>query len=373
MSRFAHSAHPVRSGVAALTTATAVLAACAVQWTPAAAATRAPAGGSAPAAAATLSAGWTEPWGISFLPDGKRALVTERHSATVWLQGRDGSKKKVGAVPNTVNGTASAGVGNGGLMGVAPSPTWNGTTDRDVFFVHTAAEGTRVVKMRFDGTSLSGYTVILGGIRRGGDHNGGRIVFGPDGYLYVTTGDARRGALAQDRNSLNGKILRITRTGAAAPGNPFGNRVYSLGHRNPQGLAWDTRGRLWESEIGADTWDELNLIRPGANYGWPACEGGCSAAGMTNPKAVWKPSGGGVPAQLAVVDNAVYASTLRGERLWRLPINADGRSVGKLTAYYSGAYGKLRALAKVPGANELWLGTDRNGYRLDKILRVTVR
>ncbi len=137
-------------------------------------------------------------------------------------------------MPNTVYPSPARRVGSGGLMGVAPSPTWNGTTDQDVFFVHTAASDIRVVRMRFDGTSLSGYTVVLGGITRGGDHNGGKIAFGPDGYLYVAVGDALKRNLAQDKNSLNGKILRITKSGAAAPGNPFGTRVYSFGHRNPQ-------------------------------------------------------------------------------------------------------------------------------------------
>ena len=371
MPRLARSAlrRVIRPGTAVTVAATVLLGACLLQPSTAAAGSR---GTGVPSGVSVLSAGWTRPWGITFLPDGRSALVTERHSFTVSVLGRDGAKRLVGTVPNTVAGVTSPGVGNGGLLGVAPSPTWNGTTDQDVFFVHTAADETRVVKMRFDGTSLSDYTVVLGGIARGGDHNGGKIAFGPDGYLYVTTGDALQKSLAQDVNSLNGKILRITTSGEAAPGNPFGNRVYSLGHRNPQGLAWDSRGRLWETEIGESTWDELNLIGEGANYGWPTCEGSCAQAGLTDPKMVWNPAQGGVPAQLAIAGDVVYVSTLRGQRLWAVPIDSTGTGVGTATSYYDGVYGRLRALAKVPGADELWLGSSDNGIDKDSILKVTV-
>ncbi|WP_416980157.1 PQQ-dependent sugar dehydrogenase [Streptomyces sp. T028] len=329
--------------------------------------------GAAPTAVSVLSEQWTRPWAITFLPDGQKALVTERHSARVWTVARDGSRTKVGEVPNTVFAPAGGDNGNGGgLLGVAPSPTWNGTTDQDVFFVHTAADETRVVRMRFDGTSLSDYQVLLGGIARGGDHNGGKIAFGPDGYLYVSTGDARDKPLAQDPASLNGKILRLTRSGEAAPGNPFGTRVYSLGHRNPQGFAWDARGRLWETEIGDATWDEVNLISPGANYGWPTCEGSCTTAGMTNPLHVWRPSEGGVPAHVAIAHDVLYVATLRGERLWTLPIDGTGTGLGTAVSYYAGVYGRMRALAKVPDADELWLGTSDRGTDKDSLLRVTI-
>ncbi|MFH8773183.1 PQQ-dependent sugar dehydrogenase [Streptomyces sp. NPDC017958] len=358
------------------------MAAAALLQSPVAAAQSAPRGGDAwhgasqegggPSGISTLADKLTNPWGISFLPKTKNALVTERYTSAVWLVKSDGSKKKVGTVPNTVRPDPDPAMADGGLLGVAPSPTWNGTTDKDVFFVHTVADGTRVVKMRFDGTSLSGYTVVLSGIKRGGDHNGGTIAFGPDGYLYVTTGDAHHSSLAQDKNSLNGKILRITKSGAAAPGNPFGNRVYSYGLRNPEGLAWDARGRLWAADIGHTKWDELNLLSKGGNYGWPTCEGPCSTAGTTNPKMVWKPEDGGVPAQLAIVDNAIYVTTLLGKRLWRLPIDASGVGIGPATSYYNGAYGRLRALAKVPGADRLWLGTSGNGTGKDRILKVTI-
>ncbi|OYP13111.1 oxidoreductase [Streptomyces sp. FBKL.4005] len=334
--------------------------------------TGAPRAGGVPSGVSTLTDRMTTPWGISFLRGHKAALVTERDTGAVWRIALDGTKRKVGTVPGAV---WSESQGKGGLLGVAASPTWNGTTDKDVFFMETTAEDNRVVRMRFDGTGLSGYTPILTGIRKDPQdtrHNGGQIAFGPDGHLYVATGDASQRQLAQDKKSPNGKILRITKTGAAAPGNPFGNRVYSYGHRNPQGLAWDRAGRLWETEIGAEKWDELNLVEPGKNYGWPTCQGACSAAGMTNPKMVWKPDEGGVPAQIAVVNDVIYATTLSGRRLWRMPIDATGKGVERATAYYNGTYGRLRAIAKVSGADQLWMGTSDQGTGKDRILKVTI-
>ncbi|MFF4036247.1 PQQ-dependent sugar dehydrogenase [Streptomyces sviceus] len=326
--------------------------------------------GGVPSSVSTLSSGWTIPWGIFWLPDGKSALVTERDDFRVWKVTKDGTKTQVGTVPNAVTTN-----GEGGLLGVAVDPKWE--TNHRVYFMHTASEGNRVVRMTYDGTALSDYTVLLQGIKKNRYHNGGRLAFGPDGYLYVSTGEAQTPDLAQDKSSLNGKILRMTTDGKAAPGNPFGNYVYSLGHRNPQGLAFDRNGRLWEAEFGNSSKDELNLIKPGANYGWPTCEGTCSTAGMTNPKATWNVSEAS-PSGIAIVRNVVYMASLRGERLWRIPINGDNESVGTPTAYYVGTYGRLRTVTKVPGADQLWLSTtncDNNGGAADgsdKIFRVTI-
>ena len=326
--------------------------------------------GGVPSSVATLSSGWTIPWGVFWLPDGKTALVTERDDFRVWKVTKDGTKTQVGTVPNAVTTN-----GEGGLLGVAVDPKWE--TNHHVYFMHTASEGNRVVRMTYDGTALSDYTVLLQGIKKNRYHNGGRLAFGPDGYLYVSTGEAQTPDLAQDKNSLNGKILRMTTDGKPAPGNPFGTYVYSLGHRNPQGLAFDRNGRLWEAEFGNSAKDELNLIKPGANYGWPVCEGTCSTAGMTNPKATWNVSEAS-PSGIAIVRNVVYMASLRGERLWRIPINGDNESVGTPTAYYVGTYGRLRTVIKAPGADQLWLSTtncDNNGGAADgsdKIFRVTI-
>ncbi|MFF8024056.1 PQQ-dependent sugar dehydrogenase [Streptomyces sp. NPDC007896] len=326
--------------------------------------------GGVPSSIGTVSSGWTIPWGTYWMPDGQTALVTERDDFRVWKVTKDGTRTQVGTVPNAVTTN-----GEGGLLGVAVDPKW--ATNHYVYFMHTASEGNRVVRMTYDGSSLTNYTILLQGIKKNRYHNGGRLAFGPDGYLYVSTGEAQTPELAQDKTSLNGKILRMTTDGKAAPGNPFGNYVYSYGHRNPQGLAFDRNGRLWEAEFGNSSKDELNLIKPGANYGWPTCEGSCSVSGMTNPKATWNVSEAS-PSGIAIVRNVVYMASLRGERLWRIPITGDTENVGTPTAYYVGTYGRLRTVTKVPGADQLWLSTtncDNNGGAADgsdKIFKVSI-
>ncbi|GHG86926.1 PQQ-dependent sugar dehydrogenase [Streptomyces lanatus] len=326
--------------------------------------------GGVPSSIGTVSTGWSIPWGTYWMPDGNSALVTERDSFKVFKLTKDGTRTQVGKVPNAVTTD-----GEGGLLGVAVDPDW--ATNHRVYFMHTASEGNRIARMTYDGSSLSGYTVLLQGIKKNRYHNGGRLAFGPDGLLYASTGDAQTSSLAQDKNSLNGKILRLTTDGKAAPGNPFGSYVYSLGHRNPQGLAFDKNGRLWEAEFGNSSFDELNLIKPGANYGWPICEGTCSNAGMTNPKKTWRVSEAS-PSGIAIIRNVIYMAALRGERLWRIPIDGDTENVGSATAYYVGTYGRLRTVTRVPGADQLWLSTtnsDNNGGEpdgADKIFRVSI-
>jgi len=314
-------------------------------------------GGNNPGTPSQVSPGWSIPWDLSWAPDGTFGLVTERDTFKVYKINKSGTgKTSVGSVPNSMTTD-----GEGGLMGVAFSPTWNGTSDQEVFFMHTSSDGNRIAKMNFNGTALSGYTAIVTGIRKSRYHNGGRIRFGPDGYLYATAGDSQQSDLAQNKESLNGKILRVTKTGAPAPGNPFGTRVYSYGHRNPQGLAWDSAGRLWSSELGNSSQDELNLIQPGKNYGWPTCEGSCDVSGMTNPKRTWSVSTAS-PSGLAFANGALFMCALRGERLWRIVLN--GENVGTVSSYYNGTYGRLRAVVKVPGENAIWFGTtnaDNNG------------
>jgi glucose/arabinose dehydrogenase len=325
--------------------------------------------GGNPSSITQISSGWTIPWGMSWLPDGQTALVTERDSFKVFKVTLAGARTQVGSVPNAVTTD-----GEGGLLGVAVDPNW--TSNHHVYFMHTASEGNRIVRMTYDGTSLSGYTVLVQGIMKNRFHNGGRLAFGPDGFLYATTGDAQTSSLAQDRNSLNGKVLRMTTTGQPAAGNPFGTLVYSYGHRNPQGLAWDSRGRLWEAEFGNSTADELNLIKPGLNYGWPTCEGVCSVSGMENPKMTW-PVDVASPSGIAIVRDVVYMAALRGERLWRIPLGS-GETVGSSTAFYVGQFGRLRTVIKVPGVDQMWLSTtncDLNGGQpagSDRIFRVTI-
>ncbi len=328
-------------------------------------------GGGVPNTITQISSGWSIPWGTSFSPDGQQALISERNTFQVFrVNPAGGGKTGVGSVPNSQTTD-----GEGGLMGVAFSPTWNGSSDQEVFFMHTSSEGNRIAKMNYNGTTLSNYVSLVTGIAKNRFHNGGRIAFGPDGFLYATTGDAQQASNAQNVNSLNGKILRVTKTGAAAPGNPFGTRVYSYGHRNPQGIAWDSAGRLWESEFGDGRFDELNLIKPGLNYGWPTCEGTCNVAGMENPKRTWTTAEAS-PSGIGIVRDVVYMASTRGTRLWRIPLN--GESTGAPTAYYVGTYGRLRTVTKVPGADAFWLSTtnaDGNGGQgpgSDRILRVNI-
>ncbi|WP_394825411.1 PQQ-dependent sugar dehydrogenase [Pendulispora albinea] len=326
-----------------------------------------PPGGGVPKTITQLSSGWTIPWGLAWLPDGS-AIITERESFNVYTLTPSGTKKQVGKVPNAVGTT-----GEGGLMGIAVDPNWS--SNHHIYVMHSASEGNRIARMTFDGNALSDYKVLIQGIKKSKYHNGGRLKFGPDGYLYATAGDAQTQSLAQDKNSPNGKILRFKTDGTPAPGNPFGTLVYSYGHRNPQGLAWDSAGRLWESELGDGSQDELNLITAGANYGWPTCEGNCNVSGMTNPKKTWS-TGEASPSGLAIVNDVAYMAALKGKRLWRIPLS--GTSAGTPTAYYVNTYGRLRTVEKVPGQSLLWLSTtnsDFNGKEpagSDKIFKITI-
>ena len=305
------------------------------------------------------------PWAIAFLPDGS-ALVSERDRARiVHVPAGGGDARPVGDVP----GVEPA--GEGGLLGLAVSPDFG--DDRAVFAYLTGAEDNRVVRMRFEDGRLSEPQVVLAGIRKAAVHNGGRIAFGPDGFLYVATGDAADLDAAQDKSSVNGKILRLTKDGESAPGNPFeGSPVWSYGHRNVQGLAWDSRGRLWASEFGQNEWDELNLIEKGRNYGWPVVEGPQRRDGFTEPQASWRPDEAS-PSGIAIVGDAVYLAGLRGARLWRVPV--DGARAGEPRAYLTGEYGRLRSVSTAADGS-LWLGTSNRDGRGDpredddKILRL---
>lgn len=319
-----------------------------------------------PTVNATIADDLTTPWGLAFLPDGG-ALVAERDTGKIKLIEKPGSAKTVGRVRG-VEARAE-----GGLLGLAVAPT-TGDKDPLVFAYLTTQNDNRIIAMPYDRSEkeFGEQRTILRGIPSGAVHNGGRMVFGPDGYLYVGTGDASHGTLAQDRNSLGGKILRITRDGKPAPGNPFpGSPVWSYGHRNVQGLAFDDDGRLWATEFGQDTWDELNLIRKGGNYGWPKVEGiahgptattRTSQNGFIDPVAQWRPDDAS-PSGLAYAAGALWMASLRGERLWRIEIDG-ARVAGKPEAFFRTTYGRLRTVALAPD-NTLWLTTSNTDGRGD--------
>jgi glucose/arabinose dehydrogenase len=292
------------------------------------------------------------PWGIGFLPDGS-ALVTERDSGRV-LQIADGQVTPVGRIDQT------HAEGESGLLGLAVSPSY--AEDKRVFVYASTDDDNRVLRMTFEDGRLGAPTAILTGIPRGFIHDGGRLAFGPDGYLYVSTGETGDGALAQRRDTTAGKILRTTQDGRPAPGNPDpGSTVWTLGHRNVQGLAFDDRGHLWASEFGQDTWDELNLIEKGANYGWPEVEGKGDQPRFRDPQVVWRTSEAS-PSGLAFLDGRLWLASLRGERLWR--IDVDGRRAEHPADFFVGKYGRMRTVVVAPDGN-LWVTTSNRDGRGD--------
>lgn len=302
---------------------------------------------SVPTVRRTLATHLDVPWSVAFLPDGS-ALVTLRDKARL-LQVREGARTvDLGRVPGVEPS------GEGGLLGVAVSPHF--ATDRSIFLYLTAGGDNRVVRMRFTKGKASRPEPILTGIPKAGNHNGGRLKFGPDGYLYVTTGDAGNRPNAQDRRSLGGKILRITENGKPAPGNPFkGSPVWSYGHRNVQGIAWDRAGRMFASEFGQNTWDELNLIKPGANYGWPVVEGRAGRSGFVDPLRQW-PTDDASPSGIAITaDGTVWMAALRGESLWRIPTRNG--VAGQPQRLLHGEYGRLRDVVVGPDGR-LWVLTN---------------
>ncbi|MGH3361423.1 MAG: PQQ-dependent sugar dehydrogenase [Nocardioides sp.] len=296
------------------------------------------------------------PWGIDFLPDGT-AIVTERDTRRV-LAVEDGEVTEIGVIEE------AAPEGEAGLLGVAVSPDF--AQDRMIYLYVTTAEDNRVVRARLAGGGLGPPEVVLDGIPKGFIHDGGRLEFGPDGHLYVSTGETGDGALAQDRGSLAGKILRITPDGAPAPGNPDPDSpVWTWGHRNVQGLAFDDRDRLWASEFGASTFDELNLIEQGSNYGWPQVEGRGEDPDLTNPQVVWNTSEAS-PSGLAFLDGRLWMAALQGERLWR--IGLDGARASRPTDFFVGKYGRMRTVVVAPDG-KLWVTTSNHDGRGDPAAR----
>lgn len=315
--------------------------------------------GSAPASPATdgavrlagrLNLQLDIPWAGLFLPDGT-AVISERGTAALKAV-RGGAATLIGTVP----GVAAA--GEGGLLGLALSPRF--TRDRLLYAYLTSAADNRVVRLRLaesgNGTlSLGPPEVVFAGIPKATTHNGGRIRFGPDGFLYVGTGDSQRRDQPQDPAALGGKILRLTPDGGPAPGNPFGNAVYSLGHRNVQGLAWDADGRLWATEFGPDVDDELNLILPGANYGWPEVTGAPGRPEFQDAKVVWPATSEASPSGLEIAGSTAYVGALRGQRLWT--VHLSGTEAGNPVAHFTGKYGRIRDVVRTPDGG-FWLLTN---------------
>ena len=318
----------------------------------------------------TVTEGLKTPWGLAPLPEGN-LLVSSRDDGTITrIDEKTGKKTELG----TVSGVSPA--GEGGLLGIALSPDY--ASDHMIYAYFTSASDNRIVRMLYDekkpaGEQLGAPDTIFKGIPKGYIHNGGRIAFGPDGMLYAGTGESGQRGLAQDKKSLGGKILRLTPEGRPAPGNPTaGSPVWSLGHRNVQGLAWTADGTMYATEFGQNRFDEVNKIEPGGNYGWPEVEGEGGGGAYIDPIVTWGTDEAS-PSGAAIVGDTLYAAGLRGERLWTVPLGG-----GEPKAELSGRYGRLRTVAVAPDG-ALWLTTSNRDGRGDvqdgddRILRFPAR
>ncbi|MGW7354577.1 PQQ-dependent sugar dehydrogenase [Streptomyces sp. NPDC054784] len=323
----------------------------------------------------TVTTGLDSPWGMAPLPDGD-LLVSSRDTGKILrVDGKSGKKTELGSVPGAAPG------GEGGLLGIAVQA---GADDMVYAYVTTASDN-RIVRMLYDagkepGSQLGAPDTVFKGIPKGAIHNGGRIAFGPDKMLYAGTGEAGDREQSQDEESLGGKILRMTPDGEpVGHGSPKSDSVvYSYGHRNVQGLDWDADKRLWAAEFGQDTWDELNLVRPGGNYGWPEAEGKAEkgdGGGFVDPVEQW-PTSDASPSGIAVAKGSVWLAGLGGERLWRVPLKG-AKPVAEPQAFLEGEYGRLRAVVS-DGADGLWVMTNETDSRGtpekgdDRILKVKV-
>jgi glucose/arabinose dehydrogenase len=301
-----------------------------------------------------LVTGLQIPWGLAFLPDG-RAMVGERASGRLLAITTNGKVEEIQRLP-------SRSIGEGGLLGIAVSPNY--ATDGWVYAYYSTQNDNRIVRFHLKQAPQP----LLTGIPVSTNHNGGRLAFGPDGMLYAGTGDATVRGNSQDRTSLSGKILRLKPDGGIPGDNPFPNSyVYSYGHRNVQGLAWDASSQLFASEFGQNTYDEVNKIEAGGNYGWPIVEGKGNDKRFINPITTFatseaSPSGatflnnGAIPQW----EGTLFVAALRGTRLWHLTLNADG-TLQKREPLLQGQFGRLRHVAQAPDGSLWILTSNRDG------------
>ena len=306
-----------------------------------------------------IAGGLKLPWSMVRLATGS-TLVSERDTALIMEVLANGTVRQMAAVPGVVP------AGEGGLLGLE-------VVGAKLFAYITTASDNRIVSFDLLGGpgtySLGTATPILIGIPRANTHNGGRIKVGPDGMLYATVGDVQNLAAPQNLDSLGGKILRMGLDGSVPADNPFpGSLVYSLGHRNPQGIAWDSSGQLWSTEFGQSTWDEFNMITPGANYGWPTVEGIGTNPAFVNPRFQWSTAAAS-PSGLAFTRDTFFVAALRGQRVWAVyPTAASATALD----FYAGQYGRIRDVVAGP-AGTLWILTNNyvgSGAGTDRILQV---
>lgn len=314
------------------------------------------------------------PWSLVFLPDG-RMLVSERIGEVLVISKNNSIKSKTAVSLNMDLPQDS----EGGLLGIALHPKFISNHFVYLYYSYKNRNNetkNRVSRMTFIKDTLSDEHIIIDNIPGNLYHNGGRIKFGPDGYLYITTGDAQNPKLAQDKASLAGKILRVTDEGKAAGDNPFNNLTYSYGHRNPQGLAWDANGNLWATEHGRSNpsgFDEINIIKQGKNYGWDIIEGDETQPGMEMPVLNSGADNTWAPAGAVFAGNSLFFTGLRGEALYEAVIK-DNKIIS-LKEHLKHQYGRLRDVIIGPD-HMLYIATsnlDGRGNPLpkdDKIIKV---
>jgi glucose/arabinose dehydrogenase len=322
----------------------------------------------------SIVSGLEVPWALAFLPDNS-LLVTER-PGRVRLVNADGTLL---ADPLLTLQVVQEIEGEGGLHGIAPHP--NFARNKFVYVYYTYANignqsRNRVARYTLENSKLVNESAIVDNIPGALYHDGGRIKFGPDNFLYITTGDAQEPSLAQNTDSLAGKILKVADTGQPGPGNPFGNEIFSYGHRNPQGIAWNRENQLWQTEHGRTSptgFDEMNLIERGKNYGWEVIQGDESQSGMEAPKRHSGANGTWAPGGASFVENSLFFTGLRSEALYEAVVS--GNSVVELKEHFEGSYGRLRDVITGPDGMLYVTTSNRDGRGIpadgdDKILRI---
>lgn len=319
-----------------------------------------PPGSSAEIAQVTIVAEELDtPWAIAFLPD--NSMVVSERPGRVRFISKDGN---LIAEPLVVLQNVKE-VGEGGLLGIAVHPHFSLNNYVYLYYTYSGSGSNtlnRVVRMTYQNNQLINEEIIVDQIPGAVNHNGGRIKFGSDGYLYITTGDAQNPSQAQDINTLGGKILRITDEGRPAPGNPFNNLIYSYGHRNPQGIAWDQKGQLWATEHGRSSpsgYDEINLVEASKNYGWPDVEGDEFQQGMAVPKLHSGASTTWAPAGTAFVNNSLFFGGLRGQALYEA-VMQDGQIID-FREHFKGVYGRIREVVTGPDGMLYITTSNRDG------------
>lgn len=320
-----------------------------------------------------IASGLEVPWAIAFLPD-QSMLVTERPGRVIYIS-KDGTMDTNPVI--TINSVKK--IGEGGLLGITLHPQFSQNHFVYLYYTYSSTGSNtlnRVVRMKYENKTLANEQVIIDKIPGSSNHDGGRIKFGPDNYLYITTGDAEQPSQAQNINYLGGKILRSTDDGKPASGNPFNNLVFSYGHRNPQGIDWNSKKELWETEHGRSGaltgYDELNLIQSGKNYGWPDIQGDETRQNMITPRLNSGPTTTWAPAGAAFINDILFFGGLRGQALYTAEIKGDQIN---LTEYFKNKYGRIREVIKGPDGFVYITTSNRDGRGNpaagdDKIIRV---